>query len=113
MAKKTLNLDKTNWKDWTKLNVARKKFRDLTREQQLCISQVLECSATAWNRRECGPQTLRRKDNGRTRRDGISNKKTKSKIGSRLSVEKAMIVPPPGAGDVAKKLVHDRYRMQL
>ena len=41
-AKQTLKLDKKKWEDWTKLDIARRKFKDLLHEQQGCVSEIFE-----------------------------------------------------------------------
>lgn len=104
VAQSVLKLDKSNWRDWSTMQIASQSFDELTQEEQFCISQVLECSATAWNRNECGPQAKERTKKAEKKGGKKKGTATKAKL------QKKKLIPRI-SGHRSKQLVQERYRM--
>ena len=49
-----LGLNATSWEDWTTSKYAQKSFDELTLEQQVFITSVLDCTSKLWNADSCG-----------------------------------------------------------
>lgn len=53
-ANEILGLNAISWEDWTTSKYAQKSFYELTLEQQVFITSVLDCTSKLWNADSCG-----------------------------------------------------------
>jgi hypothetical protein len=100
--------DKDSWKDWTTSKYGSKSYHELTSEQQFTVSQVFECSATAWNSNDCGPQKKKEGKRKKMERNNIESTSSLAKYKKKnLSLLMSSIM---GTTSKVKKKFIDRFR---